>query len=57
MEAINAQLAKYETIKKYILLPKEFTVEDGDLTPSLKIKRKQICQKYKKDLEALYLRE
>jgi long-chain acyl-CoA synthetase len=54
MEAINAQLAKYETIKKYILLPKEFTVEDGDLTPSLKIKRKQICQKYKKDLEALY---
>ncbi len=54
MEAINSQLAKYETIKKFILLPKEFSVEDGDLTPSLKIKRKQICQRYKKDLEALY---
>lgn len=54
MEAVNAQLARYETIKKFILLPKEFTVEDGDLTPSLKIKRKQICQKYKNELEALY---
>jgi long-chain acyl-CoA synthetase len=54
MEAVNSHLARYETIKKYILVPKEFTVEDGDLTPSLKIKRKQICQKFKKELEALY---
>jgi long-chain acyl-CoA synthetase len=54
MERINAQLARYETIKKYIVLPKEFTVEEGDLTPSLKIKRKQICQKYGAELEALY---
>jgi long-chain acyl-CoA synthetase len=54
MEAVNSHLARYESIKKFILLPKEFTVEDGDLTPSLKIKRKQICQKFKKELEALY---
>lgn len=54
MAALNAELARYETIKKYILLPKEFTVEEGDLTPSMKIKRKAICQKYKNELEALY---
>lgn len=53
-EKINAQLAKYETIKKYVTLPKEFTVEEGDLTPSLKVKRKHICKKYVAELEALY---
>jgi long-chain acyl-CoA synthetase len=54
MDEINGQLARYETVKKYIVLPKEFTVEDGDLTPSMKIKRKQICAKYLEELEALY---
>lgn len=54
LEALNSQLARYETIKKYILLPKEFTVEEGDLTPSMKIKRKHICKKYQAQLEALY---
>ena len=54
MDQLNAGLARYETIKKYIVLPKEFTVEDGELTPSLKIKRKLLCQKYQKDLDKLY---
>ena len=54
MDEINTQLARYESVKKYIVLPKEFTVEDGDLTPSMKIKRKQICAKYVAELEALY---
>ncbi len=51
---LNSHLAKYETVKRYIVLPKEFTVEDGDLTPSMKVKRKQICEQYKTELEALY---
>jgi long-chain acyl-CoA synthetase len=54
MAAINTHLAKYESIKKYIILPAEFTVETGDLTPSLKIKRKLICKKFEKELEGLY---
>ncbi len=54
IDDINSQLARYETIKSYIIVPREFSVEEGDLTPSLKIKRKQICQKYKAELEALY---
>jgi long-chain acyl-CoA synthetase len=51
---LNAGLAKYETVKKYTVLPKEFTVEDGDLTPSLKVKRKQVCKKHMELLEGLY---
>lgn len=54
MADLNSQLARYETIKKYIVLPQEFTVEDGDLTPSLKVKRKVVSAKYKDQLEALY---
>jgi long-chain acyl-CoA synthetase len=54
VEQLNAKLAKWETIKKYIVLPAEFTVESGDLTPSLKVKRKQVSAKYKDQLEALY---
>lgn len=54
IEKLNGHLAKYETIKKYHVLPKEFTVEDGDLTPSLKVKRKQVCKKYESVLEGMY---
>jgi long-chain acyl-CoA synthetase len=54
IEELNGQLARYETIKKHIIISKEFTVESGELTPSMKIKRKHICQMYKAELEALY---
>ena len=51
---LNAQLAKYETIKKYHVLPHEFTIEAGELTPSLKVKRKYLTGVYKDVLEGLY---
>ncbi|WP_374033913.1 long-chain fatty acid--CoA ligase [Bdellovibrio bacteriovorus] len=51
----NAQLASFESIKKYIILPNEFTVEGGELTPSLKVKRKVLDQRYKEKIEELYL--
>ena len=54
IDELNSQLAKYETIKKYHVLPREFTVEEGDLTPSMKVKRKQVCKKYHDLLEGLY---
>lgn len=54
IQDLNSHLAKYETIKKYHVLPQEFTVEDGDLTPSLKVKRKQVCKKYADLLEGMY---
>ncbi len=51
---LNAKLASYETVKKFKLLAHEFTIETGELTPSLKIKRKFCSEKYRSDLDALY---
>lgn len=54
IEKINSQLAKYETIKKFMILPSEFTVASGELTPSLKVKRKVVENRYKAEIEGLY---
>ena len=50
----NSQLASFETIKRFTVLPEDFTVEAGELTPSLKVKRKLLDKKFKPQLEALY---
>lgn len=50
----NAQLASYETIKQFAILPNDFTIESGELTPSLKIKRKVVDERYKAQIDALY---
>lgn len=55
VQLINARLPSYETIKKFILLPRDFSVEGGELTPTLKLKRKVICAKYQERIERLYL--
>jgi long-chain acyl-CoA synthetase len=54
IQAINARLPSYETIKKYLLLPREFSQESGELTPTLKVKRKLVTQLYQRELDALY---
>jgi long-chain acyl-CoA synthetase len=50
----NADLASFESIKKFLILPDEFTVETGELTPSLKVKRKALDNKFKPQIESLY---
>jgi long-chain acyl-CoA synthetase len=50
----NRLLASFETIKKYCLLARDFSIEAGEMTPSLKIKRKVVVDKYRDELEALY---
>jgi len=47
-------LAQYETIKKFKLIPKPFTIEDGEITPTLKLKRKNINEKYKDLVDSMY---
>lgn len=51
----NSNLASYESIKKYLVLPNEFSVETGELTPSLKVKRKVLDQRFKDQIDELYL--
>ncbi len=52
---INTKLAKYETIKKFTLIPIDFSIDGGELTPTLKLRRKVIYQKYKDKIEGMYL--
>ena len=54
VEAINATLARYETVKRVAVLPRELTVEAGELTPTLKLKRRVILQRYRDEVDALY---
>ena len=54
LENLNKNLSLIEKIKKFKLITEEFTIENGMLTPTLKLKRKKILEKYKKDLEKLY---
>lgn len=52
--AVNKNLASYESIKKFALIEQPFTIESGELTPTLKIKRRVVEQKYADIIEKLY---
>jgi len=54
VEQCNKQLASFETIKRFHILPRDFSIEDGEMTPTLKIKRKAVVQRYQRELDALY---
>ncbi|MDQ7052673.1 MAG: hypothetical protein Q9P14_07220 [candidate division KSB1 bacterium] len=54
VEERNKQLASFETIKKFYILPEDFSIDSGELTPTLKLKRKVITERYKDKFEALY---
>lgn len=54
VEAVNKRLSSFETIKKFSILPGSFTIEGGELTPTLKIRRKEASQKYAAVLEKMY---
>ena len=54
IEKINSKLAKIENIKKFFINKEKFTIENGMLTPTLKLKRFKIIQKYKNNFEKLY---
>jgi long-chain acyl-CoA synthetase len=54
LDEVNAQLASYETIKKFTIIDTPLTVDGGLLTSTLKVRRKQVYQAFGKQLEALY---
>lgn len=54
LNRINQNFGNWEQIKKFAIIPNEMTIETGELTPTLKMKRKIILQKYEKEVEAIY---
>jgi long-chain acyl-CoA synthetase len=56
IQGVNQHLSGYEQIKRFTLMPFEFTQEGGELTPTLKIKRRFVEQKYRAVIDAMYAR-
>ncbi len=54
VEKVNGSLAHYETIKKVTVVPDAWSVEEGELTPSLKLKRRILVDKYKDQIDRMY---
>lgn len=54
IDEVNEGLARVQSIKKFIILPGEFTIEGGELTPTMKVKRKVVNERYAAEIEAFY---
>jgi long-chain acyl-CoA synthetase len=56
VEQVNQELARPETVKRFALLEKELDHEDGELTATLKVKRRALERRFEREIEALYIR-
>jgi long-chain acyl-CoA synthetase len=54
IDDVNADRSRYEQIKRFAILPRDFTQEDGEVTPTLKLKRKVILEHFAAQVDALY---
>jgi long-chain acyl-CoA synthetase len=54
VERVNADHSRYEQIKKFTILPRDFTMADGEVTPTLKLKRRACQEHFAAEIEALY---
>jgi long-chain acyl-CoA synthetase len=54
VDELNSKLERWETIKKFVILPRDLSVDDGELTPSMKVRRRAVEKMYKTELDALY---
>jgi len=54
VDAVNQDLSNVERIKKFTILPADLSLEEGELTPTMKVKRKVVNEKYTKQIEAIY---
>lgn len=54
LDKVNAELPSFSTLKRFAVMEADFSQESGELTPSLKVKRKYVSQKYKAVLDGLY---
>jgi long-chain acyl-CoA synthetase len=57
VDKVNAELASYESMKRMCVVPDEWSVEGGELTPSMKLKRRVVEKKYEKEIADFYADE
>ena len=54
LEKVNAKFARVEQVKKIAILPHDLSQEGGELTPTMKVKRNVVADKYADEIESLY---
>jgi long-chain acyl-CoA synthetase len=54
IKELNSKLNRWETIKKFPILPRDLTIEDGEITPSMKLKRRSVEQNFAGDIDKMY---
>ena len=54
VDDVNAHMARVEQIKKFTVLPRELSIADGELTPTLKVKRNVVTAHFEAEIEAMY---
>jgi long-subunit acyl-CoA synthetase (AMP-forming) len=54
IDVVNQRLARVQTVKRFAVLASELSIEGGELTPTLKLKRKVVSEKYSAVIESLY---
>ena len=54
IDRFNRNLDRQEKIRRFTLLPRDFTIEDDEMTPTMKVKRRNVDKKYKVLIDAMY---
>ncbi|MGZ4698891.1 MAG: AMP-dependent synthetase/ligase [Oryzihumus sp.] len=54
VDELNSRLNRWETIKNFIILPRDLSIEEGELTPSMKLRRRVVEDRFRPDLDELY---
>jgi long-chain acyl-CoA synthetase len=54
VQRVNQQLAPFEQVRKYRVLGRDFSIERGELTATMKVRRMRAIENYKEDIEAMY---
>ncbi len=57
VDEVNSELSRYEQIKRFTILPRDFTLEDGEVTPTMKLKRRVCLEHFSDEIESLYAPE
>jgi long-chain acyl-CoA synthetase len=57
VDGVNADRSRYEQVKRFAILPRDFTMEDDELTPTLKLKRRVVSKHFPDELDGLYAGE
>ncbi|MCS7006168.1 MAG: long-chain fatty acid--CoA ligase [Gaiellaceae bacterium] len=57
VDDVNRERSRYEQIKRFAILPRDFTMDEGELTPTLKLRRRAVMERFQAEIDALYAAE